>query len=86
VDWSWSQRQPLWIFSHTALWYTPRWPPMVIRSVLVAAPDGNRRMEAFFCPDLEATPVQHLPRIDRRCRVEVTFEETRAHLGLETQW
>jgi hypothetical protein len=53
--------------------------------VLVADPEGKLRMEAFFCTDLEATPEQILPWVVRRWSVEVTFEEERAHLGLETQ-
>jgi DDE superfamily endonuclease len=31
VDWYGGQRQHLWVFSHTALWYTPRLPPVAIR-------------------------------------------------------
>jgi hypothetical protein len=42
-------------------------------------------MEAFFCTDLEATPVAILQWVVLRWSVEVTFEEGRAHLGLETQ-
>ena len=42
-------------------------------------------MEAFFCTDLQATPVQILQWVVMRWSVEVTFEEGRAHLGLETQ-
>ena len=39
-----------------------------------------------FCTDLQATPVEMLPWVVMRWSVEVTFEEGRAHLGLETQW
>ena len=60
-------------------------PPVAIRYVLVADPEGKLRMEAFFCTDLEATPVESLQWVVRRWSVEVTFEEGRAHLGLETQ-
>ena len=42
-------------------------------------------MEAFFCTDVQATPVEILPWVVRRWSVEVAFEEGRAHLGLETQ-
>ena len=41
-------------------------------------------MEAFFCPDLQATPAQILSWVVRRWSVEVTFEEARAHLGVAT--
>jgi DDE superfamily endonuclease len=85
VAWYGGQRKQLWVFSHTALWYTPGLPPVDIRSVLVADPEGKLRMEAFFCTDLEATPAQILEWVVMRWSVEVTFQETRAHLGLETQ-
>lgn len=68
-----------------ALWYTPGLPPVDIRDVLVCDPIGTLRMEAFCCTDLQATPEQILPWIVRRWSVEVTREEARAHLGLETQ-
>jgi hypothetical protein len=85
VDWYGGQRKQLWVFSRTALWYTPGLPPVDIRDVLVCAPAGKLRMEAFFCPDLQATPAQILQWVVLRWSVEVTCEEARAHLGLETQ-
>jgi hypothetical protein len=85
VVWYGGQLKTLWVFSRTALWYTPRQPPVAIRYVLVADPEGKLRMEAFFCTDLEATPVEILPWVVMRWSVEVTFEEGRTHLGLETQ-
>jgi hypothetical protein len=85
VDWYRGERKQLWVFSRTALWYTPRLPPVAIRYVLVADPEGKLRMEAFFCTDLKATPVQILQWVVMRWSVEVTFEEARAHLGFETQ-
>jgi hypothetical protein len=53
--------------------------------VLVADPEGKLRMEVFFCTDLQATPEQILAWVVMRWSVEVTFEEARAHLGVETQ-
>jgi hypothetical protein len=85
VAWYGGQRKKLWVFSHTALWYTPSSPPVAIRYVLVSDPEGKLRMEAFFCTDLQATPAQILEWAVMRWSVEVTFEEARAHLGLETQ-
>ena len=84
VDWYGGQRKKLWVFSRTALWYTPGLPPVDIRYVLVADPEGKLRMEAFFCTDLQATPVEILQWVVMRWSVEVTFEEGRAYLGLET--
>ena len=76
VGWYKGERKTLWVFSRTALWYTPRQPPVAIRYVLVADPEGKLRMEAFFCTDLEATPVEILPWVVMRWSVEVTFEES----------
>lgn len=85
VAWYGGQRKTWWVFSHTALWYPPGLPPVDMRSVLVAEPEGKRRMEAFCCTDLRATSVEILPWVVMRWSVEVTFEEARAHLGFETQ-
>jgi DDE superfamily endonuclease len=85
VDWYGGQRKQLWVFSRTALWYTPGLAPVDIRYVLVADPEGKLRMEAFFCTDLQATPVEILPWVVMRWSIEVTLAEARAHLGMETQ-
>jgi DDE superfamily endonuclease len=85
VDWYGGQRKPLWVFSRTALWYTPGLPPVDIRYVLVCDLMGKRRIEAFFCTDVQATPVEILQWVVMRWAVEVTFAEGRTHLGLETQ-
>src|SRR5262245_2555771 len=85
VAWYGGQRKQLWVFSHTTLWYTPGLPPVAIRYVLVADPEGKLRLEAFFCTDLEATPAQILAWAVMRWSVEVTCEEARGHLELDTQ-
>jgi hypothetical protein len=85
VEWYQGERKTLWVFSRTALWYTPRQPPVASRNVLVADPQGKLRMEAFFCTDLEATPVAILLWVVMRWSLEVTFAEARPHLGFETQ-
>ncbi len=85
VDWYGGQRQQLWVFSRTALWSTPGWAPVAIRFVLVRDPEGKLPDAAFFCTDPQATPEQILHGVVMRWSVEVTFEEARAHLGVETQ-
>ncbi len=88
VDWYRGERKVLWVFSRTALWYTPGVAPVAIRFVLVRDPAGKLSDAAFFCTDLHATPEQVLHCVVMRWSVEVTFEEARAHLGMETprQW
>jgi hypothetical protein len=83
--WYGGERKSLWVFSRPALWYTPRQPPVAIRYVMVADPAGQLRLEACFCTDLQATPAPILAWVVMRWSVEVTFAESRAHLGLETQ-
>ena len=85
VDWYGGERKALWIFSRTALWYTPGQAPVAIRLVLVRDPEGKLSDAAFLCTALQATPAQILGWVVIRWSVEVTFEEARAHLGLETQ-
>jgi DDE superfamily endonuclease len=85
VDWYHGERKALQLFSRTALWYTSGWAPVAIRFVLVRDPAGQLADTAFLCTDLQATPTQIVEWVVMRWSVEVTFEEARAHLGLETQ-
>lgn len=68
-----------------SLWYSDGQKPLPIRWVLVRDPFGKLKPAAFLCTDLEATPQQILSWYVMRWNVEVTFEDARAHLGLETQ-
>jgi hypothetical protein len=60
-------------------------PPAPVRWVLVRDPTGVRDSQAFLCPDLDAAPVEILEWFVNRWSIETTFQESRAHLGLETQ-
>ena len=73
------------IFSGTSLWYTPGQPPVPIKWVVVRDPKGKLRTEVFFSTCLEASAVQIVRWFILRWNAEVTFEELRAHLGMETQ-
>ena len=53
--------------------------------VIVRDPEGKLRTEAFFCTNLEAAEIQILQWFILRWNIEVTFEELRTHLGVETQ-
>ena len=85
MAWYGGQRKIVGVFSCTTLWYTPGLPPLAIRFVLVCNPEGKRRKDAFFCTEVRATPSQMLQWVIRRWSVEVTLEEARARLSLETQ-
>lgn len=71
--------------SSTAVWYHSGKPAVPIRWVLIRDPEGKFESRALLCTDLSAPAVQIVEWFVRRWRVEVTFEEVRAHLGVETQ-
>jgi hypothetical protein len=73
------------IATGTAVWYRGGSPPVPIRWLLVRDPRGELPPQAFLCTDLEAAPVEILQWFVSRWQVEVTFQEVRAHLGVETQ-
>lgn len=69
----------------TALWYYKGNPAVPIRWVLVRDPRGRMEPRAFFCTDQAMGALDILRFYVRRWCVEVTFEEARRHLGIETQ-
>jgi len=85
IDWYQGQQRTLEIVTGTALWYTPGHDPLPLRWVLVRDPAGKLLPAAFFATNLDAPPKQILEWVIMRWGIEVTFEEARAHLGLETQ-
>jgi DDE superfamily endonuclease len=84
-NWYGNQPRTVEILSDTALWYHTGLPAVPIRWILVRDPDGKFKPQAFLCTNLTTAPVQILTWFRLRWQVEVTFEEVRAHLGVETQ-
>lgn len=84
VMWYGGEIKMVCILTGVNLWYSPGEKPLPIRWVLVVHPDKNAA-EAFFSTDLGAAPETIINQFVLRWNVEVTFEETRAHLGIETQ-
>ncbi len=83
--WYGDERCILEIATGTAVWYHSGLPPAPIRWVLVRDPTDVRDPRAFLCTDLDATPVAILGWFVSRWSIETTFQESRAHLGVETQ-
>ena len=69
----------------TAVWYHSGLPPVPIRWLLVRDPLGELQPQAFLCTDRDAAPVDILQWFVSRWQLEVTFQDARAHLGVETQ-
>ncbi|QVL48145.1 MAG: hypothetical protein KFB96_21295 [Thiocapsa sp.] len=53
--------------------------------MLVVDPDGRLPTQAFFTTDLNMAPARVVELFVQRWSLEVTFEEVRRHLGVETQ-
>jgi len=85
IDWYGRKRKTIEIVSGTHLWYTPSFDPLPIRWVLVRDPNGKFLPTAFLSTDLNHDPLQILAWFIMRWSLEVTFQECRTHLGLETQ-
>lgn len=73
------------VASGTAVWYHSGMPPIALRWVLIRDPLQQFETQALLCTAQEATPSFILECFVQRWQVEVTFEEARAHLGVETQ-
>jgi hypothetical protein len=85
ADWYGEGKRTLHIASGTAVWYHSGMPVVPLRWVLVRDPIGQFKPQAFLCTDETVKAAQILQWFVLRWRLEVTFEETRRHLGIETQ-
>ena len=73
------------VVTAAALWYHSGLPPVPLRWVLIRDPAGKFATQALLCTDLTVAPEQMLTWFVQRWQLEVTFEEARRHLGVETQ-
>ncbi len=71
--------------SGTAVWYHSGMTPVCIRWVLVTDPAGTCEPQALLCTNTSVSAEQLVEWFVWRWQLEVTFEEARAHLGIETQ-
>jgi DDE superfamily endonuclease len=73
------------ICSRTAVWYHTGRPPVPIRWVLIRDPLQRFDAQALLCTDLTQSPLTMVSWFVQRWQVEVTFQEVRKSLGVETQ-
>ncbi|MCA1636073.1 MAG: transposase, partial [Acidobacteria bacterium] len=85
VGWYGGTERVVEVTSDTALWYHTGLPPVPVRWVLVRDPLEEFKPQALLSTNLENEAVEMLGWFVRRWAVEVTFEEARQHLGMETQ-
>lgn len=83
----WYNRGPkeMLMTTGTSVWYHTGKPPVPIRWVLVKAADGSGEVAALLSTNLTLSPLDIINYFIRRWTMEVTFEEARLHLGVESQ-
>ncbi len=85
TGWYGNTERRLEICSDTAVWYHAGRLVLPIRWVLLRDPQGDFEPQALLCTDPNRDPHDIIGWFVRRWSVEVTFRETRDHLGVETQ-
>ena len=85
LPWYGGEERVLELASATAVWFHSGKPPVPLRWVLIRDPKGEYPSGALLCTCDAYAPSQIVSWFVRRWCMEVTFEEVRTHLGVETQ-
>ena len=85
VNWYGGTKRKLEVTTGTALWYSTGSDPLPVRWVLTRDPEGKREPKAYFSTDQGQSAAAIVEDFVKRWSLEVTYEESRAHLGVETQ-
>lgn len=73
------------VASAVAMWFHSGMPPVFLRWVLIRDPQGRFKTQALLSTNPQATATEIVQWFVQRWQLEVTFEEVRAHLGVESQ-
>lgn len=86
-DWYGQGKRLVQLLTGTALWWTRGSGRGLIpvRWVLVRDPQGSFQSQALLCTQVDLCPEQILKWFVMRWPIEVTFEQAREHLGMESQ-
>ena len=79
------KKKKLKYVSNVSLWGVDGFSPVPIRWVLTMDPEGELDPLPLMSTDLHISPEKIIALYFRRWQIEVTFEEVREHLGVETQ-
>jgi hypothetical protein len=85
VPWYGGTRRSVELASGLAVWYHSARPVVPLRWVLIRDPEGKFEPQALLCTNQTTPAPQIVEWFVQRWQLEVTFEEARAHLGVETQ-
>ncbi len=84
-NWYGQENKKMLITYGKSIWYKSSFPTINLQWVLIKDPLGKIEPRALQCNDLSLTPMEMINYFIRRWTVEVTFQEVRTHLGVETQ-
>ncbi len=84
AQWYNEKNKELKVSTGTAIWYHSGMRPIEIKWVLLKDEQSGREPVALLCNNTELSEEQIILYFIRRWSMEVTFEEGRAHLGVET--
>src|SRR5262249_13773121 len=85
VAWYGRTKRTIELATGTAVWYHSGLPVVPLRWVLIRDPLGKFEPQALLSTDQSLSAQQIVEWFVLRWQLEVTFEECRAHLGVETQ-
>jgi len=85
VTWYGGKRKEVEYFQLSCLWYLVGREPIPLKVVVLKKNPKTQDMVVLASTDLKHTPEQIIEYFVLRWNIEVTFEEARAHLGIETQ-
>jgi len=85
VKWYGGTERKLEVTTGTALWYSTGMDPLPIRWVLTRDPAGKLEPRAYFSTNQAQCAAEIVEDAVSRWPIEVPYEESRAHLGVETQ-
>jgi len=85
LNWYNGQKKKFDYLSGTALWHRDSNKPLPIAWVLVRDPKEELKPKAFFSTDQQQEARSIVEDYVERWPIEVTFEESRSHLGVQTQ-
>jgi hypothetical protein len=85
ISWYSGKMKKIEFLTGTSLWYGYGIRPVPIKWVLIRDLKGASDPVALFTLDLEADAMDVISEYISRWPIEVTFEEARRHLGMETQ-
>jgi DDE superfamily endonuclease len=85
AQWYGQRNKVMQVTTQTALWYKSNDPLVPLRWVLIKDPSGQKAPMALLSTDLALDAQSIINFFIRRWTLEVTYEEVRRHLGVESQ-